>query len=63
MHELVAWAICDTDGGRHEPRPLVRYIYGSEASAVDIRNRKFDEVKEYYPIRKIRIAEAIEDES
>ncbi len=30
---LRAWAICDTDGGRQAPRPLLRHVYATEALA------------------------------
>ena len=52
--KLIAWAICDTDGGRHEPRPLIGRIYASHNEAE--QNRKYDGyAKEYYPIMMVEI--------
>lgn len=52
---VTALAICDTDGGRHEPRPLLAHVYPLERTAEQRRERLFDTVKQYYPIRCVRI--------
>lgn len=55
MSTFTAYAICDTDGGRHEPRVLFAHIYPTERRAEERRERLFDDVKEYYPICLVRI--------
>ena len=54
MKTITAWAICDTDGNRHEPRPLTRHIYASHTEAEQVR--KYDGWdREYYPIKMVEI--------
>jgi len=49
-----AWAICDTDGGRHEPKPLLRYIYDSEHRAKQAAEyHDFD--PQWYPVLPISV--------
>ena len=52
--KVQAWAICDTDGGRHEPVPLLRHVYSfySEARQAAL-NREF--TKLFYPIKPVTI--------
>lgn len=49
--QVIAWAIADTDGGRHLPRPLLRHLYPSREGA--LRARDYCGFQpEYYPIIK-----------
>lgn len=52
--KIQAWAICDTDGGRHEPVPLLRHIYSSYPEARQAAlTREF--AKLFYPIKPVTI--------
>jgi hypothetical protein len=51
---MIAWAICDTQGGRLPPRPLFKHLYDSQAEAEAARKyRGYD--PQWYPIRRVRI--------
>lgn len=52
---MKAWAICNTDGGRHEPKPLVRHIYATEQAAETNREYYFRGQEHHYPIKAIGI--------
>ena len=52
--KIQAWAICDTDGGRHEPVPLLRHIYSTyEAARGAAQGRQFEPL--FYPIKPVTI--------
>lgn len=54
---MTAYCIHDTDGGRHEPRPLLRHIYATEQEAIQVaKHRGFD--AQYYPVLPVRIEAA-----
>jgi len=54
MKTITAWAICDTNSGRHEPIPLSRHIYYTRTQAAQVR--RYDGLsEEYYPILKVTI--------
>lgn len=60
MKQITAYAIADTDGGRHEPIPLARRIYPNHAAAVG--GRKYHGYDpEYYPI--VRVTVAVEEDT
>lgn len=48
------WAICDTDGGRLEPKPLARHIYATESEAKQAAEYR-DFYEEHYPIKKVKV--------
>lgn len=53
---VCAWAICDTDGGRRKPFPLLRHIYPTEQAARQAAEyHGFDPA--WYPVRPVRIEE------
>ena len=55
MKTITAWAICDTDGNRHEPIPLSRHIYSTRTQAEQVR--RYDGLsEEYYPILQVTIS-------
>lgn len=62
MIDIEAWLICDNDGGRlEEPVPLLRHVRGSKAEAESLRRYLFSPaIRVYYPIKKIRIVEALD---
>jgi hypothetical protein len=54
IKEAVAWAICDTDGGRCAPMPLLRYIYPTEQVAKQAADHQGLDPA-WYPVRPVRI--------
>lgn len=51
---MKAWAICDTDGGRQQPKPLLRHIYPTKEIAVEAaKYRDFDPT--YYPVIEVTV--------
>lgn len=51
---MKAYAIADTDGGRHEPVPLLRYIFASLNEAYHARSfRGFD--AQHYPVIEVEV--------
>ena len=51
---MTLYAIADTDGGRDEPKPLIRYTYESKARAESARQYHGLD-PEYYPIVPVTI--------
>ena len=48
------YAICDTDLGRHEPKPMARHIYSTyEMAKQAAEHRGF--AAEYYPILPVTV--------
>jgi hypothetical protein len=54
MAEARMWAICDTDGGRHPPKPLARYIYTLEQEAVQARQYRGMDAG-HYPVMAVTV--------
>lgn len=49
-----AWAVCDTDGGRQDPQPLVIYVRATKGDAEGAQKYQgFDPA--YYPVLEIEI--------
>lgn len=58
---MIAWAICDTGKGRHEPRPMPEYCYTWKVAAEGARKRLiYPSENAHYSVRQVRI-EIIEE--
>lgn len=51
---MKAWAICDTDGGRLPPKPLLRYIRATKEAAQQLAAYQGAD-EQYYPIMEVEI--------
>ena len=51
---MVAWAICDTEGGRKPPRVLLKHLYKSSIRAHQARTQRGYN-PEWYPVLRVRV--------